>query len=470
MKKLLLYAAFCLCTLAVSAQQVQVTQMKTPILYPGKNIHGGNVMNQVTTQFPSQIEATGGTPVSAWYNTAKSIGNTGISTTNYFAPYLFFDTTAVYGIQDTITKKYDSVVHVQWTAVGQSFDPTEDVFNDITDNNVSLDSFYKSYTVDSLAIPYLYGRVVDSFNGKLVVDTLIVQTTTNPEVLTYTNQTTLRKESFGNVGYNISTNLAVKSSFMPASAVINTIKIPLTIADTTGLQNFGVKYIPLTNKLVIKDATSTGHWQDVYFHHNSTYPVVATYSYKSGVPFAFEAKDTVGNYIPMPKKRHNFFRMRMAYSLDDPGFKGATNGLVVQGQQRHNPNWVSKINGGNVPPRFIPGNFFKSFLLPDIYFHVMASQTTTGVGNNNQSASAISVYPNPASDKLNIALTLNNNSNVRINISNMLGQEIATVTNSKLMGGQYNLAFNTSSLNNGMYMCTITTGNETHVEHFVVSR
>jgi len=73
-------------------------------------------------------------------------------------------------------------------------------------------------------------------------------------------------------------------------------------------------------------------------------------------------------------------------------------------------------------------------------------------------------YPNPFNPSTKISFSLPNNTHVKLNIYNSLGQIVRTVANSNFIAGQYNLDFNASTLSSGVYFYQIIT------KHFVVTK
>ena len=73
-----------------------------------------------------------------------------------------------------------------------------------------------------------------------------------------------------------------------------------------------------------------------------------------------------------------------------------------------------------------------------------------------------SIYPNPATDVLNV----NANSNIQsVEIMNIMGQAIQTINVNDM-----NTQINTSSLSNGVYMLRVTTENGVINQKFTVAR
>lgn len=79
-----------------------------------------------------------------------------------------------------------------------------------------------------------------------------------------------------------------------------------------------------------------------------------------------------------------------------------------------------------------------------------------------------SVYPNPVSDNLNIEFNLNQNSNVKLTMTDMVGKVIYQNNSKTEAAGLLNYNINTSGLNSGMYLLLLQVGNETFTQKVTV--
>ena len=73
---------------------------------------------------------------------------------------------------------------------------------------------------------------------------------------------------------------------------------------------------------------------------------------------------------------------------------------------------------------------------------------------------ALQLYPNPAKNELNIEYTSANNQEVRISLYDLLGKEIAVITDRSMQGKQ-SINYNTSKLPKGLYLLRLQSGTET---------
>lgn len=72
---------------------------------------------------------------------------------------------------------------------------------------------------------------------------------------------------------------------------------------------------------------------------------------------------------------------------------------------------------------------------------------------------SLSVYPNPARTTINLTYTIRENSDVKLSVINMLGQEVATVSKESKAKGTYTERFDCSNLTDGMYYGLLKVGN-----------
>lgn len=77
--------------------------------------------------------------------------------------------------------------------------------------------------------------------------------------------------------------------------------------------------------------------------------------------------------------------------------------------------------------------------------------------------------PSPANDEADITFSTEQAGHVRITVSNMLGQTIATVVDGTFDGGLHGTVFNTSSIASGSYILTMTMNGRMSAHSFIVA-
>tara|TARA_R110000868_G_scaffold1211_2_gene9313 strand:- start:31209 stop:35264 length:4056 start_codon:yes stop_codon:yes gene_type:complete len=70
-------------------------------------------------------------------------------------------------------------------------------------------------------------------------------------------------------------------------------------------------------------------------------------------------------------------------------------------------------------------------------------------------------YPNPFNPSTSISFTLSETGDASLKVYNMLGQEVATIANSRLSAGSYTFNFDASQLSSGMYIYQLRAENQT---------
>ena len=71
----------------------------------------------------------------------------------------------------------------------------------------------------------------------------------------------------------------------------------------------------------------------------------------------------------------------------------------------------------------------------------------------------LNAYPNPCNPTTIIAYDLPENCNVKLKIFNMLGQEVATLVNTRQIAGHYSKTFDAKNLASGIYLYRLEAGN-----------
>jgi hypothetical protein len=170
--------------------------------------------------------------------------------------------------------------------------------------------------------------------------------------------------------------------------------------------------------------------------------VAVVMAYKSGN--AYNADDVLGENA----NRFSYFLGVDAAKTADEGFYNY--GLDVYSDVRYNEN----ANGWN--GSYIPGNIYSSGIQHAI---IDAKFSTTNLSSDNNEGNVLAVYPNPASDVLNI----NTHDNARVNVYAVTGELVIAenISDSRL---------NIENLNAGVYMIEIITENNKLTERLVVTK
>jgi len=110
-----------------------------------------------------------------------------------------------------------------------------------------------------------------------------------------------------------------------------------------------------------------------------------------------------------------------------------------------------------------------------VYSTNLANPSGIKTQNNPVDFSISNAYPNPFSNSINIAYTLNNPSQVSLKIMDINGREISTLENNLLQPGTYNYTWdgktsNGSPLSDGIYYATLTADNKSVTKKVVLMK
>ncbi len=95
---------------------------------------------------------------------------------------------------------------------------------------------------------------------------------------------------------------------------------------------------------------------------------------------------------------------------------------------------------------------------------------TAGVNDEQHADFQMSVYPNPANEKLTISYNLVQTSVVNIDIFNLLGTKVKSVPLGKQSSGEHQPIIETENLNNGIYFLKLNVGEVSQIIRFSVTR
>jgi len=87
-----------------------------------------------------------------------------------------------------------------------------------------------------------------------------------------------------------------------------------------------------------------------------------------------------------------------------------------------------------------------------------ALNATTGITEQQNEISSISVFPNPAGVSTSVSYTLESSADVRIDIYNLVGENVKNVFTGKQSAGEQKLDIDSSKLSNGIYFVKLSAG------------
>jgi hypothetical protein len=105
---------------------------------------------------------------------------------------------------------------------------------------------------------------------------------------------------------------------------------------------------------------------------------------------------------------------------------------------------------------------FDHYFFNGVSFDASEFNTWIGITSPNAEIASFSAYPNPATDIVNVSVSMANNGKASIALVNAMGQQVFA-ENHELASGSNTIRLNTSELPKGIYMVVVTTasGNAT---------
>jgi len=131
-----------------------------------------------------------------------------------------------------------------------------------------------------------------------------------------------------------------------------------------------------------------------------------------------------------------------------------------------NGNWTVNDNNGSTIAQMTVANFEGS---EDASFLNTVAGNPSSIDENDNFNFDFTIYPNPMNSKATININLNESSDVRLDVVNILGEvNLSSVFN--LSTGYNSIDFDVSSLNSGIYFAHLTTNGETETMKITVTR
>jgi len=316
--------------------------------------------------------------------------------------------------------------NVWWCSVGSVLNPTSQI---LKMGNIDVKNG-AGYSVDSIEIPYWYDR----FSDASVIDTLVIQMY-KPAHLSeykYTQGANAGKVAFAVPNYSRPKKEGAMADWEKRIYLHSTD----TVTSHLGTFKVAVPGFALPNGG----------------------PVAITWTFKSGSHYGY--LDT----IPLAKwdsvqgvknPLNAFYWLYYSDQSQEELFED-NNGLIVNTQQRY------ADLSTNFPSTYLSFSMWLSTTPPLSYaLYPMVSMKITWtetVGINDLAKDVkVQLYPIPAvrTQNANLDMTLSGNKNVSIDIYDLLGHKVSSVTSGYFNAGKHSFSINTSDLEAGMYICNI---------------
>lgn len=118
------------------------------------------------------------------------------------------------------------------------------------------------------------------------------------------------------------------------------------------------------------------------------------------------------------------------------------------------------------------GEWFSQYNAPMIRLMVSKNGSLPSSLNDVKTSSFnVNAYPNPARNEANIEYTLNNNGNVIITLTDIMGRNVLTINKGNQAANTiYRVALNTNTLNNGTYFYTLNVNGVKETKKLVINK
>ncbi len=456
MKKLLLLIATSSVGLSLSAQESKslVFLQPAPLEMPS------NMVSQIITGKISQYdlmarsaeEAQKATSLHAhthgsWFDYWDQNSVTGHT--------LYYNTTAPDSNINDIPAT-GSPYHVFCHGLGVSFDPTDDhYYGNANTTPITETPITNSvpYTVDSFDAPFQYIR---NNNTDTLADSLIIELV----VTSLAADSGTYKLQFG----ASAANAAITTDSTPRFASCNYTRVISGLGQNEVWDS--IKTTKQRYAFGLKLADTVGGARELHFALSSPINVPAGGKLISFMHLKSMHTTTLGTstsansnvlhlYSGTPEATSGTWPKQTPHSIGYPGSRQT--GLIAQNQVRYSDAGFTYA-GHNI---LIPGVAFGAPGWAVCYQSFHVSWTTMdedGVANINKTINKTNAYPNPSTNKLNVAYDLAKISDVTVVLTNVVGQEVATQHNSNVVSGV--ASFNTADLSAGIYFYTVISNGE----------
>ncbi len=143
----------------------------------------------------------------------------------------------------------------------------------------------------------------------------------------------------------------------------------------------------------------------------------------------------------------------------------SSNGLSLYTAMDSGASQVAYYGGFGMPTVVLLGGTDHKVLFSTLSFStsdttimrdkILALFGATGINNVNPSFSNVKLYPNPATDQIQLELNLEKPANLKVEIVNIVGEVVANVYDHMAVGGIFKTEVNTAAFSKGVYMMRV---------------
>ncbi len=343
--------------------------------------------------------------------------------------------------------------HNQWLSVGRVIDPKDTIINFTNTPQLRLSNF-TSYTLDSIRFKYVYVRNTDSLLGGssgtfAVKDTLFIH---------YFQVNTIQKYSFANT-LNKYALVGWKgdSTRMPVNYfAVDTIL--LTKNDSSGIANINGGFENFINLKSFVRKAPAGLNMSANGGKNTDNLSAYTFTFKSGIQTVIGTDTAMMLYqkdpstLPVGTRRTNYFGFYYAQNSDSISWKNPT----YYNTSMLAPWWCA-YTVTNDWYGFVPGNAYSNEYFIDADFHLLSANA--GVNEiTNTALVSCNLFPNPviAGGKTSVEFNLKTQSEVKVEVYNLMGQRVKNISNKNYQVGENNIDIDLTGIKAGIYFVNLS--------------
>lgn len=360
----------------------------------------------------------------------------------------------IYPDSNVLDNSGSTPYYINCHGIGMSFDPTDIKYFSSANYPIYYSRINGStpYVVDSFMT---YGKYVRNNLDASVVDSLVV------DLIVTNNATTdsgvYKVQLFPDSLYDLITSDS-RPRFATArynrikndvwDSVKTTRKVRLTVPLTTADTGVVPYYFAIPNSLMVPQGQKVVSY--VHFKSGVNYPLgttvasANTFCLYSGLPWGY------GTW-PQQEATDTFLSYEGSFQT----------GLIATNQIRYNESGYT-VSGKNVLIPAFAYNTPPAFAVPWQSFHLKWEDATTNINSVNSEKIKISVFPNPANDRIQFAFEPDIYE--AIYVYNVLGQQVSEYKLDAAAG----FAINTTNYPTGSYVYVLQKGGKKQIGKFYV--
>ncbi len=363
---------------------------------------------------------------------------------------------------DTLSKIVyaDGVIgNNNWLSVGRVLDPKDDIIAKTNNPGIQLNK-YVGYTLDSIRFTYAYVRNVDVSS---VIDTLFISYFKGTAIQKYVFTSSQNKYAL--VDWRGDSIRFTKNYF-----AVDTIL--LTSNDSTGIANTNGNFENYINLKTFLHKVPVGLNVNTNGGYNANNLIAYTLTFKSAIPSVTGTDTAIMLYqknpttIPSGSRRTNYFGFYFAMNQDTISWTNQNyfnTSLLV-------PKWCA-YQPSNSCYGYVPGCLFTNEYFIDADFHLTTDNNVSVEEISNNNFLSYSIYPNPSkqNEMVSLFFDLKNNSIISVEVVNLMGQKLKSVSNKNMDAVDNRLDIDLSGMNKGIYFINVTANGFTQTKKLLIT-